>query len=330
MAFESSEYRKIRTHLDRARNAAVVTHLSPDGDGVGSGIALSRFLVSLGLDTRFIIDSGLPTGLQFLDVHHPTIPFEPSTCSAFLREADLLFTVDNSSVSRLGDLEPDVRASRAMKICIDHHLVRNEFWNLNLIDEDACATGEMIYDLIRELDGTVDRETAEALYVAIATDTGRFRFPKTDGRIHRLAAEFLELGVRPEYIYQQVHERNSPAFIRLMGEALLQLRFTAGGRICWVELPASLIDACDAHNEDTSEVINHMLSVEGVEIGLLFRGSADGRTKISLRSKPGHDVNVLARANDGGGHRNAAGAVVEEPLEACARRVVADAVAMLG
>ena len=127
-----------------------------------------------------------------------------------------------------------------------------------------------------------------------------------------------------------MHERNSPALIRLTGEALRDLKFTAGGRICWVELPSTLLDACDGHEEDTSEVISQMLSIDGVEIGLLFRGAPDGSTKISLRSKPEHDVNALARANGGGGHRNASGAVVQEPLESCASRVVADAVSTLG
>lgn len=330
MAFDHSNYTQLEEHLGEARRVAVVTHINPDGDGVGAGIALSRFLVARDLDARMITSSKLPVSLQFLDVHHPTIPYNAATCSAFLREADLIFTVDNSSVSRLGPLEADVRAAQGTKICIDHHLVRNDFWNINIIDENACATGEMIYDLIKTLGGEVDRAMAEALYVSIMTDTGRFRFPKTNGRIHRIAAEFLELGVLPHRVHHEVHERNSPAYIRLMGEALLKIQFTAGGRLCWVELPSTLIDACDAHEEDTSEVIGQMLSIDGVEIGLLFRGGPDGHTKISLRSRPEHDVNALARANGGGGHRNAAGAVVHEPLERCASRVVADAASMLG
>ena len=136
--------------------------------------------------------------------------------------------------------------------------------------------------------------------------------------------------MRPEQIYQQVHERNSPAFVRLMAEALLRVRFAAGGRLAWVELPASLIEACEGRQEDTSEAINQMLAIEGVEIGLLFREIDGDRTKVSLRSKPQHDVNALAAANGGGGHRNAAGAVVDEPLESCARRLVGEASALLG
>ena len=330
MAFDSSEYAQLEKHLARARRVAVVTHIHPDGDGVGSGIALSRFLTARGLDTRFITSSALSHSLRFLDPHHPTIPYEAATCAAFLREADLIFTVDNSSVSRLGPLEADVRAASGTTICIDHHLVRNDFWKINIIDESACATGEMIYDLIKALDGVVDVEMAEAMYVSLVTDTGHFRFPKTDGRIHRMAAEFLEAGVSPHRVYREVYERNSPAFIRLMGEALLNVQFAAGGRLSWVELPGALIDACNAHDEDTAEVINQMLSIDGVEIGLLFRCARDGQTKISLRSKPQHDVNALAQANGGGGHRNAAGAVVNEPLESCASRVVAAALSILG
>lgn len=328
MAFQRSEYQQLRPHLDGARSACIVTHINADGDGAGSGIALCRFLISLHLEARFVTSGKLSTGLQFLDTEGLTVPFESDSCSPLLRDADLIFTVDNSSVSRLGPLEADVRAARGLKICIDHHVGRNSFWDLNLIKEEACATGEMIYDLIQELGGTVDRQTGQALYVAIATDTGQFRFPKTSAHIHRMVAEFLDLGVRPEHVYGEVHERNSPEFVKLLGESLLRLQSAAGGRICWVTLPATLLDACQAHGEDTSEVINLMLSIDGVEIGLLFRESGDDQTKISLRSKPQHDINVLAQANGGGGHRNAAGAVVKEPLETCARRVVAAAVAM--
>lgn len=326
MTLDAHAYRQIDDHLKAARRAAVVTHIHPDGDGVGSALALCRFIASRDLEARFITSAGLPLSLQFLDPHGETIPYSKEACPAFLRDADLIFTVDNSSVSRLGPLEADVRAASATTICIDHHLVRNEFWDLNLIDESACATGEMIWDIIHALDGEIDLPIAEAIYVAIVTDSGWFRFPKTTGRVHRMVADLLDLGVRPEKVYHEIHERNSRGLMRLMGEALGQLQFAADGQLCWVELSASLLATCQAQGEDTSEVINQMLSIEGVEIGLLFREAKDGSTKISLRSRPAHDVNVLAVANGGGGHRNAAGAVVSESLASCSRRLVAAAV----
>ncbi len=329
MPFQRHEYRKLQPLIGEAKTAAVLTHVHPDGDGVGSGLALARFLRGRGLDARFLITHKLPLSLQFLAAENQASVYDAARHSGFVRGADLIFTVDNSSVSRLGPVEDDVRAARGTTVCIDHHLVRNGFWKLNLIDRNACATGEMIHDCILELGGTLDRSMAESLYTAIWTDTGGFRYPKTTGRIHRMVADLLDLGVDPMRVYHELNERNTPAGVRLLAAGLQRLQLEAGGRLAWVSIPADLVAECRAEDEDTGDIIVHLLAMEGVEIGLLFREEGPGRTKISLRSRPRHDVNALATAYGGGGHKNAAGAVLDEPLEACARRVVADALALL-
>jgi bifunctional oligoribonuclease and PAP phosphatase NrnA len=327
--FDRQSYRQLEPLIRAARRAAVVTHINPDGDGVGSGLALARFLRNRGLDARFIPNRAVPASLAFLAPNGEAAPFVPAL-GPFLRDADLVITVDNASVERLGPLEADIRASRATRVCIDHHLMREPFWTLNIVDEEACSTGEMVHDCIRELGGTLDRAMAEAIYVAILTDTGSFRFSRTTGRVHRVVADLLDLGVEPHEIWHQVHERNPPGSLRLLGAALLDARFAAGGRLAWVELPLALLEECGAAEEDSSEIINHLLTVEGVEIALLFREQRDGATKMSLRSRPRHDVNALARAHGGGGHRNAAGAVAARPMAECVARLVPEATAVLG
>lgn len=329
MPFDRRSYLQLDPLIRAASRAAVVTHVNPDGDGVGSGLALARFLKSRGLDARFIPNRVLPVSLRFLAPDDEAAPFTPAL-GGFLRDADLVITVDNASVERLGPLEADVRASRATRVCIDHHLLREPFWAVNLVDEEACSTGEMVHDCIRALGGTLDRAMAEAIYVAILTDTGSFRFSRTTGRVHRLVADLLDCGVQPQEIWHEIHERQPAGALRLLGAALLDVRFAAGNRLAWVELPLHLLEECGAVDDDASEIINHLLTVDGVEIALLFREQRDGTTKMSLRSRPHHDVNVLARAHGGGGHRNASGAVAARPMADCVARLVPEAAAVLG
>ena len=144
-----------------------------------------------------------------------------------------------------------------------------------------------------------------------------------------MVAGFLEMGVEPHRVYRELNERHSHQGIRLLAEALLRIQFGVEGRLAWVKLPASLLADCGAEEEDTADVINHILSIEGVEIGLLFRETGDGGTKISMRSTPQHDVNSLARLHGGGGHKNASGAVVKATLDACEQRLVLEAESLL-
>jgi phosphoesterase RecJ-like protein len=329
MIWQRSAYRRLQPLLKGARTAVLLTHIHPDADGVGSGVALQRFLRQQGMDARFMVTHELQPGLRFLSQDGEAQVYERKTMSEFIRNADLIFTLDNSSVERIGPPLDDVRASRATRICMDHHLVREEFWQVNLIHMEASATGEMILDCIDELGGTLDLAMAQAIYTAIWADTGGFRFPKTNAHLHRQVARLLELGVQPGVVYQELNERYRPGAIRLMAATLLRLEFSTGGRLAWVTVPEDLMDSCADGLEDPSNVLNHMLAIDGVEIGLLLREEGAGKTKISLRSKPQHDVNALALVHGGGGHRNAAGAVIDLPLEDCARRLVAEAEAAL-
>jgi phosphoesterase RecJ-like protein len=292
-------------------------------------VALARYLRQRGVDAHFLITHSLPLSLRFLASDGEVVLYEPASHAEFIRSCDLIFTLDNSSLSRLGPTEEDVRASRGTRICIDHHLVRSDFWQINLVDEEACATGEMVHDCIEELGGEIDGVMAEAIYVAIWTDTGGFRFPKTNAHIHRLVARLVDLGVAPHRVYGELQERQSHAAIRLLAEALLRLQFEAGGRLAWVQIPKGLLAECQAEGEDTSDILIQMLAIDGVDIALLFREESSGQTKISLRSKARYDVNALARTHGGGGHLNAAGAVVDIPLEACVGRIVDEAQALL-
>jgi phosphoesterase RecJ-like protein len=310
--------RRLTPVLAAARSAALCTHVDPDGDGIGAELCLLPYLRGRGIQTRVINTEPLPVRYRFLDPEGAVEVFNEADHAAFLRQADLIFVLDNSSVERLGPLMPSVRASRATTICIDHHNVVEPFWKVNIVDQEACATGELVFQIVKALGGRSDARAAEAAYVSMVTDTGYFRFSKTSPRCHEAAAEMLAAGVHPPRVYEEVYERDSPALVRLAGMALAGLRIEADGRLAWITLARDQIEACGAAGEDTSDIINELLRIDGVRLAVLLKELKPGRTKLSYRSKGGLDVNRIAAGFGGGGHTNAAGAVLD--------RVLADAI----
>ena len=306
---------RLRPLLAGARTAALLTHIDPDGDGIGAEICLQSHLRTLGIEARVINTEPLPVRYRFLEPDGGVEVFDPARHEAFVRDADLVFMLDNSAVARLGPIEAAVRAARGTTICIDHHDVVESFWKVNILDSEACATGELVFQIIKALGGRPDRRAAQAAYVSMVTDTGYFRFSKTSPRCHEAAAEMLAAGVEPPRVYEEVYERDSAALLRLTGVALGGLRLEEGDRLAWVSLTHDQIAACRAETEDTSDIVNELLRIDGVRIAVLFKELPDGRTKLSFRSKGSLDVNRLAASFGGGGHSNAAGAVVAMPME---------------
>ncbi|MBI1951959.1 MAG: bifunctional oligoribonuclease/PAP phosphatase NrnA [Acidobacteria bacterium] len=308
--------------IDRAKTAALITHVNPDGDGIGAEICLGRYLRTRGIEARIINTDPLAARYRFLDPDGRVEIFDPARHDAFLRQSDLIFMLDNSATSRMGSLEPAVRGSRATTVCIDHHNVIEPFWQVNIVDPDACATGELVFQIIKLMGGAVDPIAAQAAYVSLVTDTGYFRFSKTSPRCHEAAAEMLAAGVNPPLVYAEVYERNTPALLRLGAAALADLRQEEGGRLAWITLTREQVLRCQAELEDTSDVVNDLLTIDGTRLAVLFKELDGGRIKLSFRSKGSVDVNRLAARFGGGGHTNAAGAIVSGGLEETISRIL--------
>ncbi|OLD64229.1 MAG: hypothetical protein AUI47_07025 [Acidobacteria bacterium 13_1_40CM_2_68_5] len=314
--------RRLQPLMDPARTAALTTHVTPDGDGIGAELCLLGYLRSRGIETRIINTEPLPARYRFLDPDGCVEVFERGRHEEYLRDADLIFMLDNSATSRMGPLEPAIRASRATTICIDHHNVIETFWKVNIIDPDACATGELVFQIIKAMGGQIDRNAAQAAYVSMVTDTGYFRFSKTSPRCHEAAAELLAAGVDPPRVYAEVYERNTAALMRLGGVALADLRQEEGGRLAWIRLTREQVQRCQAELEDTSDIVNDLLTIDGVVMAVLFKELDGDRTKLSFRSKGSLDINRLAARFGGGGHTNAAGAIVAGGLQEAIQRVL--------
>lgn len=317
--------------VESSERFVLTTHLNPDGDAIGSQVGLARFLLSLGRAVRIVNHDPTPEVLRFLeDASHPVEVYDPGLHDPALDAADLVVLLDNSVPDRLGRMEAVILAAAPHVLCIDHHPTRRTPWAHNILDEEACATAAMVFDLVRAQGFKLDLSAAQGLYVGLATDTGFFRFNSTSPRTHELAAELLRLGVDPARCYQEVYERNPPAHTRLLGHALAGMKLDAGGEVASVRITRNMVEACQAANVDTSEMTTALLATDRVRVALLFREMDDGRIKVSLRSKGDLDVHRLASEFGGGGHRNASGIVMPGTVEGVEERVLERARALVG
>jgi phosphoesterase RecJ-like protein len=293
----------------------ITTHVNADGDALGSELALAHFLRSKGKQIDIFNQEPFPRNFSFLSNDCHVQVFDPVLHTQMLEQSEVIFLIDNSTPARFLLMKEEILKSKAYKICIDHHLESDPIWDLNIIYEDACATAEIIYDLFLHLGEKIDLKLAEAFYAGIVTDTGNFRFSKTNVKTHRIVSELIEIGVVPQQIYNEIYERNSLEYVKLMGYALSNVTRVNDGKVAYITITHKMIDQCHAHAVDTSDIINPVLSISGVQMAILFKELSRGRSKASLRSKGQVDVNLIASEFGGGGHRNASGIVLNKPLE---------------
>ena len=320
------EPRRAAIHaLDRelvpGRRVALSTHMNADGDGCGSEVALARLLARRGLDVRIVNPTPWPDLFDFLLADGVTNA--TARGPAGLADIDLLVVLDISDVKRLGILAETVRSLRVPKLVIDHHIASDDpAGTIVLTDVTACATGELVYDLARVLDLDITPEIARALYAAILTDTGSFRFSNTSPRCHAMAAALLAAGVDPEEMYVRIYASAPAGRVRLLGDVLQTLGVDASCGLSWLSLPTGMLERYGVRQEDLDGIVEHARSIAGTRMALFFRDLGYGKVKLSFRSTGAVDVNAFARQFGGGGHAKAAGALVAGTLEDVRERVI--------
>jgi len=304
------EFEEFRSIIQHGQRFVLTTHVNPDGDGLGCEIALARFLQSQGKQTTILNHNATPSYYLYLDRHNEIHQFQAVQHQQSIQEADVIVVLDTNSPDRLASLKSHVLASKAKKVCIDHHLDKSDFADLTILDEPSAATGEILYRLLEFLgNGPFDEETATALYTALMTDTGSFRFPKTTPDIHRQVARLLECGANPAAIYQNVYEQGSVGRLQLLGNVLSTFQVVHEGKVACVTVTRRMLEETGTSEPDTDNLVNYTLTIRGVQIGLMFTELSDG-VKISFRSKGEIWINELAKEFGGNGHQNAAGARV--------------------
>lgn len=308
------------------RSFVLTTHVNPDGDGLGSEIALAAWLRAAGKDARIINHSPTPAIYRFLDSDRQVTVFDHERDSGVIAAAEVIIVLDTNHPGRLGSMEQAVRASRALKVCIDHHLNPDPFADHAIIDEEATSTGEIVYRLLLHLQPPpLPPLVASALYCAIMTDTGSFRYPRVNGETHRIVADLITWGADPVAIYGEVFERWSHGRIHLLGETLMSLKTEYGGLLAHVTITKEMLRRTSTMEEDTENFTTYPMSVEGVTVGLLFL-EIDNGVKVSFRSKGEIAINRLAQMFGGNGHTNAAGARIEGgKIDDLRRKIIAAA-----
>ncbi len=306
--------------LNAGSRFLLTTHELPDGDGLGSQMALHLALRALGKQSWPINPSETPEKFSLVD---PQGQIQVYSVGGALPKVDAILVLDTNELKMMGRMEKALTALGAPILFIDHHEPEQMPPGAHFVDESFAATGELVYALIQALGVSLDEAMATALYTAIVTDTAGFRYKRTSPLSHRIAAELLEAGVAPEKVYHAIFARESVAKTRLLGHCLENLKVSLDGKVVWMEVPRKVREAFGATVEDTESFVGFVTLIRGIEFAALFREEEDGRVKVSLRGMGSIPVIEIARALGGGGHRFAAGARVKAPLAEVVQKVLA-------
>ena len=322
--------REFAAALKPGQRVCITTHVNPDGDGLGSEVGLVHLLRGQGLDASITNPSPTPPRFGFLLSDLPGVDRSAEAVKE-LRRADLIIVLDIADLNRLGMLIETVRERGVPVACVDHHVSAGVLPpGPRYVDPAAAATGELIFEVAQANGWPLTLAAARALYVAVLTDTGGFRFSNTRPRTLRVAADLLEAGVDPEKIYLEVYARAPEGRPRLFAEALQTLVVEHDYGLAWVTVPPGAIERLGVSSDDLDGVVEFPRSIEGVRMALLFREISQGRVKVSLRSVGDVDVAAFAKAYGGGGHTKAAGLSVVGSLAEVQRIVLQAAREYLG
>ena len=289
--------------LKEAGKMVIVSHISPDGDTLGSSLALAHALRMLGKEVMLNVDDDIPSVFSFLPGIGEYMRFAPDDSVP----ADLLIVIDASSADRAGNAMNVVKARSVLNI--DHHKTNTHFADYLYLNSDAAATAEIIYSLLLELGTELNTEIATCIYEGLYTDTGSFKYSNTTSRTLSIASALLTYGVNPSLISDNM-EVKSRSQVEMLGKVLETLTFLRDGKIAYVEVAPELYD----YNVDTDTFVSYPRYIEGVEVALLFKQVEENLTRVSFRSKQ-VDVAKIALSFGGGGHQKASGCSIHAPLK---------------
>ena len=304
---ENNTFHEIAEQLMAADSVLIYPHVNMDGDALGSAVAACRGLRHLGKRCYILIEDEIPRNLKFLDDGYCTMD---QSC---ILSPDVSFCMDCGDVTRFPKRKEKF-AEGKVTVCIDHHRTTRPFCDFNYIDPDAAATGELIYQLLLALGTPHDRETANALFAAISTDTGNFQYSNTTKESHRIVAELYDWGLEANKVSREIYDNVRLQRLLLHNRALQTLELLADGQaaVAWVD--KKMLEETGAGMDESEGIVDQLRSIEGVEIAVFVKSERPEQTKVSLRAKSWGDVAVIAEKLGGGGHSKAAGCTLDMPL----------------
>jgi phosphoesterase RecJ-like protein len=310
--------------LRNSKQITITTHVNPDGDAIGSELALYFYAVSLGIKSKIINCSETPYNMLFLKGSNKVELFDESKHIEYIESSDTIFIVDLNNSRRVESMEKTILNAKGKKVIIDHHIEPDNFGDVYVIDSDSTSTGELIWKILKkDLKFIITQEMATALYAAIMTDTGSFRFPRTDNETHRIIAELIECGADPVLIYEEIYNNIPFKAARLMGEALSGMELFYGGKLAVMVISHENFTKTGASEDDSEDIVERSVMIKGVKAGIMLIERPDNNEiRISFRSKGDINVRELAVSLGGGGHHHAAGARIANISLDQARKIV--------
>lgn len=290
---------QIAAALRKSRSVLIACHVAPDGDTVGSALALRLALARVGIPAQVGSADGVPAAFRALPGADTVLTTPPTG------PVDVGVAMECSTLERAGTFGPALGRATTL-INIDHHLNTAGYGHIVYRDPAAAAVGELVGNVIQALRVPVDREIAQCLLAALVTDTGSFRYPNTTAQTLRLAADLMDAGASVADIVERAYETLSLGALRLRGMALASVQLSADKRVAWTTVTPQMLAAAGAVSEDTTGIVGMVRQIDGIRIALLFEVTAGG-VKVSIRSRGGARANVIAEAFGGGGHQGAAG-----------------------
>lgn len=295
--------------IKESNNIYIASHVNPDGDNVGSTLALTMALKKINKDVTPLLVGEIPSDYKFL----PKIDLYEDY-SGEMHPIDLLIAVDSGDIDRLGKNKPLLDIAKNV-INIDHHISNTNFGKINLVDVEASATGEIIYHLIKAMGIEIDIDMATCLYTAISTDTGSFIYDNVSANTHDIIADLIRTGIDKSEINIQLYGSRSMEKTRLFIQSLSTLKLYNDNKIAIVQVTKDMLLDTDTTLDDTEGIISFVREIDSVEVACILKESEDLKTKISIRSKKYINVSDIATNFNGGGHIRAAGGTIYENIK---------------
>jgi phosphoesterase RecJ-like protein len=314
----TATFEQIGEVLRSHQSFVLLSHVRPDGDAIGSQLALGFSLLAMGKSVRMINEDGLPENLAFLSGSEriecpPAVPLD----------VEVAIALDTATKPRLGEAALNAAANAQLWLNIDHHISNPKYGDLNLIDATSPATGEIIYDLITALELPLPAETRDAIYVAVSTDTGSFQYPSTTARTYQMAADLVRRGLDVGTINSLTYDDHPYRRLELMRALLNTLERSPDGVVAHWEMREQVRQELALRPEDSEGLIDVIRAIRGVRLAVFFEELPDGKVRVSMRSKDRElDVCKIATAFGGGGHALAAGIRMKGPFEEAKARVL--------
>lgn len=317
-SIENASFEQIGEVLRNHQSFVLLSHVRPDGDAIGSQLALGYSLMAMGKSVRMINEDGLPDNLAFMAgaerIESP--PADPV-------DAEVAIALDTATKPRLGDAALHAASGADLWLNIDHHISNPKYGDLNLIDATSPATGQILYDLITKLDMPLPPETRDAIYVAVSTDTGSFQYPSTTAKTYQMAADLIVRGLDVGGINSKTYDDYPYRRLELMRALLNTLERSEDGILAHWELRDQTRIDLELRPEDSEGLIDHIRAIRGVLLAVFFEELPDGKIRVSMRSKNRLlDVCKIATEFGGGGHSLAAGIRMKGPMEEAKERVL--------